>query len=246
MKKFFTVIGGMGTAATQSYLRLLNQRTPATKDQDYLNYILVNHATIPDRTTYILDRNAPSFYPDLLEDIQQQSLLQPAFMVIICNTAHFFYTQLQQATAVPLLHMPRIAVATLKQRYTQVHRVGLIATQGTLADQIYQTELTHQGLDYTVGDQQLQADVMKLIYDYIKKRNQVNAALYYDILQRMQHDFGAEVIILGCTELSLAQERAADHHFPIIDAQDIIVDKSIMLAQRVRAGQPLNIKNGIV
>ena len=55
MKQFFTVLGGMGTAATESYIRLLNQRTPSKKDQDFLDYIVVNHATIPDRSTYLMD-----------------------------------------------------------------------------------------------------------------------------------------------------------------------------------------------
>ena len=50
MRQFFTVIGGMGTPATESYVRLLNQRTHAHSDQEYLNYILVNDATVPDRT----------------------------------------------------------------------------------------------------------------------------------------------------------------------------------------------------
>ena len=35
MKKFFTVLGGMGTLATESYMRILDQRTPTKRDQDY-------------------------------------------------------------------------------------------------------------------------------------------------------------------------------------------------------------------
>ena len=68
MKDFFTIIGGMGTPATESYIRLLNARTPAHRDQDYFNYILVNHATVPDRSTYLKDHSQPNPYPDLLED----------------------------------------------------------------------------------------------------------------------------------------------------------------------------------
>ena len=83
MKKFFTVLGGMGTLATESYVRLLDQRTPIHRDQDYLDYIVVNHASIPDRTTWILDHSQPDYNKALIEDIQQQSLLNPAFFVLI-------------------------------------------------------------------------------------------------------------------------------------------------------------------
>ena len=55
MRDFFTILGGMGTMATESFVRQLNKRTQTHADQDYLNYILYNHATIPDRTAFILD-----------------------------------------------------------------------------------------------------------------------------------------------------------------------------------------------
>ena len=88
MKKFFTIIGGMGTMATESFIHQLNKRIPASCDQDYLDYILLNHATIPDRTAYLLDNSKPSPYPDLAEDIRQQAKLNPEFFAIPCNTAH--------------------------------------------------------------------------------------------------------------------------------------------------------------
>ena len=43
MKKFFTILGGMGTLATESYVRLLNKKTETHKDQDYLDYIVGNY-----------------------------------------------------------------------------------------------------------------------------------------------------------------------------------------------------------
>lgn len=75
MKNFFTIIGGMGTMATESYIHQLNLRTPANNDQEYLNYILVNHATVPDRTAYILDNSKPNPKIPLLEDFKQQASL---------------------------------------------------------------------------------------------------------------------------------------------------------------------------
>lgn len=90
LRQFFTVIGGLGTPATESYVRLLLQRTTATSDQTYLNYILVKHATVPDHSDYILDHSKPSFFPDLLTHVRAQSLLQPTLLDIVCNTAHYF------------------------------------------------------------------------------------------------------------------------------------------------------------
>ena len=44
------------------------------------------------------------------------------------------------------------------------------------------------------------------------------------------------MILLGCTELSLAQEKAPDHPYNVIDPQSIIADVSIELALKIRNG----------
>jgi len=240
MKKFFTVIGGMGSLATESYVHLLNERTPTEKDQDYLDYILVNHSTVPDRTAHILDHTKPSFLPPLIEDIKQQSLLKPEFMVMICNTAHYYYKELQAVTDIPLIHMPHMAVSVMKKRYPNAKRIGLIATKGTIADHIYEDEIKAAGFEYSLGDQAVQDQVESLIYDDIKVKGQADAAKYHDILKTMHDKFGCDVIVLGCTELSFAQEKASDHPYQVIDGQGIIVDKSIEFSEKIRRGEKID------
>ncbi len=80
MQHFFTIIGGMGTEATETYLHQLNERTPAQRDQDYLDYILVNHATVPDRTAYIKDHSQPNPLPTLLDDIKKTKSVGARFL----------------------------------------------------------------------------------------------------------------------------------------------------------------------
>lgn len=245
MKKFFTILGGMGTMATESYLRILNARTPATKDQDYLNYLLVNDSTVPDRTSYILDHTQPNFFADLREDILQQSQLNPEFFVMVCNTAHYFYEDLQALTEVPLLHMPRIAIDYLHQKYPNEKKIGLIATAGTIADHVYANEIERIGCEVVYGDESIQPKVNELIYSDIKAQNYVDPKLYHEILQQMHDQFGVNVIVLGCTELSLAQEKAPDHPYQVIDAQSIIADQSLSLATKIRHGEAIDWDNAV-
>ncbi|KRN02117.1 aspartate racemase [Levilactobacillus senmaizukei DSM 21775 = NBRC 103853] len=234
MKKFFTIIGGMGTMATESYLHQLNLRTPAHNDQDYLNYILVNHATVPDRTTYIMDHSQPNPLPDLLEDIKQQSALGPAFFALPCNTAHYFYDDLQATTDIPILHMPREAVKEIKRRFPEAKRIGITGTQGTITDHVIENEVVNAGLEPVLPTADIEAETMELIYDNIKENNHVDRALYHRILKRMMTEQKADLVILGCTELSLAQEREPETELPLIDAQSVLVDRSLELALKQR------------
>lgn len=234
MKDFFTIIGGMGTPATESYLRLLNKRTPAHRDQDYFNYILVNHATVPDRSTYLMDHSQPSPLPDLLEDIQEQSELKPSFFVIACNTAHYFYDDLQAATNVPIVHMPRETVRYIKRKFPDAKRIGVIGTKGTTTDGIYDRELERENLEVIKPTPEIQALTTQLIFDDIKNQNRVDGELFHNIIKQMVVQQGAEVVILGCTELSYAQELAPELNLPVADSQSILVDKSIELASKLR------------
>lgn len=52
----------------------------------------------------------------------------------------------------------------------------------------------------------------------------------------MHDKYGCNVVLLGCTELSLAQEKAPDHPYNVIDPQSILADVSIELALKIRNG----------
>ena len=240
MKNFFTILGGMGTLATESFIRVLNSRVAVTKDQDYLNYILVNHATIPDRTSFIVDRTLPSPIAPLKEDLAQQTLLQPNFFVLTCNTAHTFYQELQASTAIEILHMPRLAAtqAALMAEARRVDdkkpRIMILASQGTVNSDVYGQEFDHQDYEIIYPAAALQAQVTNLIYRDIKEHQFFNEDLYQAILTTVFDELGCQVAVLGCTELSLMAERRPDLATGVVDAQGVLVDETIERALAAR------------
>lgn len=233
MENFFSILGGMGTMATESFVRLINHRTKASKDQEYLNYVLFNHATVPDRTAYILDREQESPMPYLLDDVEKQNLLKPNFIVLTCNTAHYFFDELQAATEIPILHMPREAANELVRQNT-TGKVAILGTEGSMKAGIYEKEVRQLGFEAVIPDAQLQAKINHLIYHDIKESDYLNKELYYEILAEAVARFDCEKIILGCTELSLMQEYVGGNEYPVIDAQSILADQTIARALQHR------------
>ncbi|BAP86763.1 aspartate racemase [Paucilactobacillus hokkaidonensis JCM 18461] len=229
MNNFFTILGGMGSLATESFVRLLNARTPSNRDQDYLDYIVINHATIPDRSSYIMDHSQTNPLPALLADITQQSKLNPAFFVLTCNSAHYFYPQLQSATTIPILHMPKLAVEQIKEIAPTAHRVGILGTPGSINNGIYDNLLISNGYEPVKPTPEILAATEELIFTDIKQNGQVNAERFHHLLEQMQTELNCDATILGCTELSLAQEKAANHPYQVIDAQSILVDQTLKL-----------------
>ncbi|MBM6754243.1 amino acid racemase [Lactobacillus alvi] len=232
MKHFFTVLGGMGTLATESYVRILDQRTPTHSDQDYYDYIVVNHATVPDRTTWILDHTKADPRPALIEDIKQQSLLKPDFFVLICNTAHYFFDELQAATEIPILNMIDETVKEISRIKPSAKKVGLLATPGTIESGLYDGYLEKAGYEVIRPTQAIIDETESLIYDDIKIAGHSDGQKYHHLVQTMVEDMGADIVVLGCTELSYAEEMNPETEYPVADSQSIIVDRTIDLAKK--------------
>ena len=233
MKKFFTVLGGMGTLATESYVRLLDQRTPIHCDQDYLDYIVVNHASVPDRTAWILDHQKPDYNLDLIEDIKQQSLLKPAFFVLICNTAHYAFDKLQAATDIPILNMLDETVKEIGNVKPDAKKVGLLATKGTVEAGLYDQYITAAGYEEIKPTPEVMDMTEDLIYHDIKEAGHSNDQKFHELIRKMVEEEGADAVILGCTELSYAQEMNPEKEFAVVDSQSTIVDRSLELGMKL-------------
>ncbi|OTA26784.1 aspartate racemase [Alloscardovia macacae] len=239
-RPFFAVLGGMGTLATESYIRVLNARTEAAKDQDYLDYLVFNDASVPDRTAFITQKSEEDPFPVIADDIQKATAVGASFLVLTCNTAHYFYDRFQALTDVPVLHMPKLAVEKLAEKYPaeRFHRVGLLATVGTRTAGAYQKAIEDAGYTYVEPSDELQAAITRLIYDDVKDAGRLDEQAYRAVLDAFLNPSGAyrcDALILGCTELSVLNEAFPLPELPVIDAQSELVDESIRLAQKLRA-----------
>ncbi len=234
MKQFFTILGGMGTLATESFVRVLDERTPTHSDQDYFDYLVVNHASVPDRTSWILDHNQPSPLPPLLEDVEQQSKLKPAFFVLACNTAHYVYQELQAATEIPIINMLQTTVDAIKTLQPNAKRVGLLATPGTLESGLYDQYVLAAGYELVKPTAELIELTEDLIYNDIKQAGHSDNDKYHTLVKRMSEELNCDIVILGCTELSYAEEMDPETTYPVADSQSLVVNKTIELAQQLR------------
>ena len=222
MEDMFTILGGMGTAATETFVHMIDELTPAEKDQDYLNYIVFNHATIPDRTAYILGNSTENPLPIMLKDVQQMNLLAPKFMIMTCNTAHYFYDELQAAADFDIIHMPRETVKHMKKNIPGLKKIGVLSTTGTRQAGIYQKAIENSGLESVVPNQEIQDATMSLIYDDIKATGKFSHEKYKHIVDTMLNDYDCDAVILGCTELSVAQEEYPLYTEKVIDPMKVV------------------------
>ncbi|BDR53226.1 aspartate racemase [Bombiscardovia nodaiensis] len=232
MKNFFAIIGGMGTLATESFVRTMDQATGADKDQAFLSYVVLNDADVPDRTAYINDHSQADPYPFLASDVEQASQMGASFIVMACNTAHYFYDQLQALTAVPILHMPRTAIEWASKHYpAQSHpRMGYMGTEGVRNAGTYRTLAQEAGYELVEPEQLMQDRVNALIYEDVKT-GRLDRARYESVVQELLTDYDCDAVLLGCTELSVLNEAFPLPGLPIVDAQAATVERVVEVAK---------------
>lgn len=225
-KRILGIFGGMGPEATANLYYEIVRCTPATKDQEHIPTLIYSLPQVPDRTTAIQTGDR-SIIPYLVEGVTRLERSGASFIVIPCNTAHYFYDDMQQAVKIPILSIIREAADAVVTRHPDCKTVGLLATNGTIRTGLYEKELRSRGLTVLVPEESLQQDcVMKAVYGI---KSGVDKKTCEDLLYRAGKSLearGARVVVLGCTEIPLAfnPDRSG---VPVVNATRVLAEAAI-------------------
>lgn len=224
-KKTLGIIGGVGPLATMLLGEMIVKRTKASADQEHMHFIIDNDTRIPDRTAYILDREQPNPLPVMIQDAGKLVSVGVDVICVPCNTAHYFYDELADNTAVPILHMIRETANKVKS--LQAKKVGILGTKGTLSTNLYQDSLREVGIEPVVPDDAVQDLLMEIIYDYVKAGSSIAREMWSKVEDAIMAQ-GCDHVILGCTELSIVnRELSLDQDTRYVDALVTLADRTI-------------------
>lgn len=219
------VIGGMGAEATSYFFEELVAHTKVEKDQDHIDTVILNHASLPDRTASILSGDVDLLLEKLIKDVKLLERLGVENIAIPCNTSHYFYDELQKETPVNIIHMIRESVLAATERFENVNKIGILATSGTINTGVYHKECEALGITPVVPSKERQKDIMSLIYDDIKSGKPGDYSKFQRAYDELM-EAGSDVIILACTELSVFKKNNKIYD-NCLDALDILVQKSV-------------------
>ncbi len=224
--KTLGILGGMGPKATVVLYNRIVDHTCATKDQEHINTIIASDTSIPDRTGAILSGDTTHVIAALTNAARKLDKLESDVIIMPCNTAHAFIDNVREASQAEILDMPELAIesALALCEGIALPRIGIMATDGTLASGVYASRLASRNAQMVIPSEAAQKDVMSLIYDDIKAGLDGDESKF----ERICDDFDgrADAVILACTELSVYKD---NHDVPdnYIDAMDSLVEAAI-------------------
>lgn len=169
-KKVLGVIGGMGTAATIDFYTRIMNHTVAHKDQEHIDMVIINHASIIDRTYAIKNNKLDELLKQMHENLKILENAKVTSIAIPCNTSHSIIDKIQQLTSIPIINMIEETAKGLKEVVNKGEKVGIMATDGTIMLKIYQQACKKYDIEYFVPDDNIQKQIMDIIYDDVKAK----------------------------------------------------------------------------
>lgn len=229
------VLGGMGPLATVDFLHKLIEETPATGDADHVPVVVYSVPQIPDRPAAITG-NGASPLPYMLRGMHTLKQAGAHAIAIPCNTAHYWYADLQRDGGLPIIHIADAACAELSARGIAPDTVGIIATSGTLAAGFFQRRLADRGLRCLTSSVTDQETLVLPAIACVKRNDLAQAhALAVRAAHRLRES-GAQAIILACTEIPPAMEHASSAVSAIcVDATRALARSCVTWWQDMRA-----------
>ena len=236
------ILGGMGTQAGLDFCNKLAVLNRGKIDQEYPLFILYNKSNIPGRPESIgsqtknlsnksTNKKSKIKYERVLKSLLKGCKLleknKCKFIVIPCNTAHYWYDDLRKKINIPIINMPKEVFKFTKKKCKKNSKVGLLATEGTLKTGVYK-KFFEKDYQLIEPSQQIQKLSVNKAIKLVKMGNVKAAAKAIkpaiDSLIKMK----CKKIILGCTELPIAI--FAFKSFENVKSSKVFLDPNLILA----------------
>lgn len=213
------ILGGMGPLATARFYSRLVERSSAKRDQDHPRVVVWSDPLIPDRTEFLIGTGEDPT-PMLIAGATALKNAGADLVVMPCNTAAVFRTEIEHGAEIPVFDWVGAAAAAVAAR--TVNSVGLLATTGTVASGVYQAEFGRRSVETVVPSDRAQERLMEAIYGPagVKTVSSVSSEairLFESVVDDVL-SVGAESILLACTELPvITNSSEASIPVPIVD-----------------------------
>lgn len=211
-------LGVVGVApwATLAFVRCFYELVVAEKDWHYPRVLLDINCKLPSRGRHLqLGEEDPS--PYITETIKELAAAGATVAIVACNTAHILYSRWATKSPIPIIHI--IDAAIEEARSAKPCKVLALVSSSLAASRVYEEKLIESKLSYQVLPQDLQKLINELIEDA-----KTNVAIIPDSDERVRNvigysiESGVDMVILGCTELSILASCMEDAGLSVVDS----------------------------
>ena len=219
------ILGGMGTQAGLDFCNKLAKLNVGKLDQQYPMFVLYNKSNTPKRP-----ENLKKYFNVLKGLMVGCNLLQKnkcKFIVIPCNTAHYWYNDLQKKIKIPIINMPKEVYLHTHKTCKKNSKIGILCTEATLKTKVY-NKFFDKNFNLVSPKKSLQVKSVNKAIKYVKLGKVKEAEKVIKPAINYLKKIKCKKIILGCTELPIAI--FAYKSLKKVKESKIFIDPNLLLA----------------
>ena len=220
------ILGGMGTQAGLDFCNKLAKLNRGKMDQKYPMFILYNKSNTPKRP-----ENLKKYTNVLKELVAGCNMLQKnkcKFIVMPCNTAHYWHADIQRKINVPLISMPKEVYNYTSKTCKKNSKIGILCTEATLKTKIYNNYFD-KNFQLISPSKNIQKKSVNKAIKLVKMGKVKDAEKAIKSSVNFLIRKKCKKIILGCTELPIAI--FAYKSFKKAKESKTFIDPNLLLAE---------------
>ncbi|WP_339408841.1 aspartate/glutamate racemase family protein [Pseudomonas sp. EA_35y_Pfl2_R5] len=226
------ILGGMSWESTASYYRLLNQGVRERLGGLHSAPLLLHSVDFADIAELQRRGDWQAAGQVLAQASRGLEQAGATALLLATNTMHKVAPAIEAAVQIPLLHIGDAVGQTLQRQ--GVRRAALLGTRFTMQEEFYRQRLAERfAIEVMTPNAAQMTEIDRVIFAELCQGQFLPQAqgFYLDCLGSLQGQ-GAEVAILGCTEIGLLLD-GLDAPLPLLDSAELHVAMGLEWMLRV-------------
>jgi len=226
--KTIGIIGGMSWESTQTYYRLMNQKVREHLGGLHSAKVILYSVDFAEIEPLQHAGDWAGTADILTEAAQALETAGADFIVLATNTMHKVAPEIELAVNIPLPHIADATAAALQA--DTITTVGLLGTKFAMEQDFYRDRREPHGICVVVPELRERNRIHEVIFKELclSKTEPQSKADYLNIINKLA-EYGADAIILGCTEIGLLIGQA-DTKIKLYDTTEIHADQAVKFA----------------
>ncbi len=224
-RKTIGILGGMGPGASadlySKIIKVCQKSYEAKLDEDYPPILIYN---LPATQMIASLKNKNRLFSELVYGVKKLESAGADFIILACNTIHYFLPELRQSVSIPILSIMEEVGSMLTKN--KIEKVGLLATTTTVRQKVYENKFKELGISTLVPDKKSQSKLTGIIGRIVSGELNGKDRLYLKSLIKILKSRGAELVILGCTDLPLLVTQK-NCELQLVDTLQVLADVAV-------------------
>ncbi|MCG8308500.1 MAG: amino acid racemase [Cytophagales bacterium] len=217
------LLGGMSSAATGEYYRLINQKVKEIRGGHHIAELMICSVNFGNIEQFVRSNNwieAGQYLAHKATCVEQAGA---SCLFLGSNTMHRVRDQIKEAISIPFIDIFETVSAEIRKQGKT--KIGMLGTYPVMSDDFYVNAFREFGVELIAPEEQEKREVDRIIFDEMTHHRFLpsSKAYYLDTISGLV-DKGAEGIILGCTEIKMLIGPRDIQEVPLFDTTTLHCD----------------------